>query len=160
MKRNITILLLLLFLLPAAVAETITGRILWVYDGDTVILIEPAGTWRKIRLWGIDAPETNQPYGREAAAELIDLVGRKRVKVEIKDVDRYGRTVGVIHQSWRNVNYTMVRRGAAWHYVEYAPDCRALKGAETYARKRKLGLWKSQSPVPPWIWRKEKAKSK
>ena len=60
-----------------------------VTDGDTVVTSEGD----RIRLWGIDAPEMNQPYGKEATIALTGLIHEKKLFAEIIDTDRYGRQV-------------------------------------------------------------------
>lgn len=59
-------------------------------DGDTLTVITPNQTKLRIRMFGIDTPETpkgtkfpGQPYGKEADAYLKQLVEGKRLKVEI-----------------------------------------------------------------------------
>jgi hypothetical protein len=76
--------------------RTEEGRVARVADGDTVTVITPNQTKLRIRMLGIDAPETpkgakfpGQPYGTDAEAYLKQLVEAKRVSVEIYGVDRY-----------------------------------------------------------------------
>ena len=57
-------------------AETIRARVLWVQDGDTVIVTVPDGRWFRVRLWGIDAPESEQPGGKDAIRSLVDVESR------------------------------------------------------------------------------------
>ena len=116
MIRLIIISFLTLLIAVSSPAETIRGRVLWVQDGDTVALTASNGLWFRVRLWGIDAPESDQPGGQAALTELIRLVGRKQVTVDIKDRDRYGRLVGVILYRKRDINLEMLRLGQAWHY--------------------------------------------
>jgi micrococcal nuclease len=78
----------------------------------------PNQTKLRVRLYGIDAPETpkgtkfpGQPFGEEAAAYLTQLVGNKRIQVEIYSVDRYRRLLGVILMGGRNINLGMIEAG-------------------------------------------------
>ena len=141
-------------------AETLRCRALWIHDGDTVTVTANDGRWYKVRLFGIDAPEADQPGGNEATRELIRLIGRRTVTVTVKDQDRYGRIVGVINYRDTDINREMLTRGHAWYYQRYAPDQDEYTDAERLAREEKSGLWKSESsPIPPWVWRKMKRKA-
>lgn len=75
-----------------------------VVDGDTLVLIDKT----RVRLHGIDTPERDQPYGKQATSVLDALIETK-VFVEEKDTDRYGRLVGVLYTAeGLNVNLEMV----------------------------------------------------
>ena len=70
-------------------ADTLSGRVVRVIDGDTLIVLDAAKTQQKIRLQGIDAPERGQPFGTKSKEHLSDLVAGKVVLVEYHDLDRY-----------------------------------------------------------------------
>lgn len=137
--------------------EIITGQVIRVSDGDTIV-VSHNGTESKIRLYGLDAPEMMQARGRESKKYLARLVSGKTVKVEIKDVDRYKRLVARVFVETIEVDRQMVAAGQAWVYESYckAAICRNLRQLQTEAKKKRLGLWRDKSPTPPWIWRKEK----
>ena len=79
------------------------------------------GAAEKIRLWGIDCPESKQPFGTRAKQFTGDLAFGKTVAVRVRDVDRYHRTVAeVILPDGRNLNQELVRAGLAWWYQQYA----------------------------------------
>lgn len=149
-------IIILIFLCIASFGESLRGRVFWVKDGDTVVLNLRDGRWFTVRLYGIDAPEAEQEYGREATLALIGLIGRRNVTVEVVSTDRYNRKVGRIIYRKQNINLEMIKSGAAWHYAAYAPDNEQFALAQKAAREARIGLWKSESPVPPWIWRKQK----
>ncbi|KAI0497276.1 hypothetical protein KFK09_020499 [Dendrobium nobile] len=109
----------------------------------------------RIRLRGIDAPESSMPYGKEAKEELVKLVQGKRVKVYVYGDDRYGRCVGDVYCNGTFVQEKMLRRGFAWHYNAYdqRPE---LAAWEKEAREARLGLWSVANPEKPWEWRKNK----
>lgn len=137
---------------PLAAQITFTAGVERVTDGDTLTLRVGEVTYRA-RLNGIDAPERNQPYGREATAELQQLVVGRSVLVEVPDVDRYGRLIVKLFVDGRSVNEELVRRGAAWQYVEFDRSAQ-LAAAEAAARAARAGLWALENPVPPWEWRR------
>jgi endonuclease YncB( thermonuclease family) len=109
----------------------------------------------KVRLHGIDAPETGQDFGSRAKQAASDLAFGKEVTVRPVERDRYGRTVAeVILPGGRSLGQEMVRRGMAWWHRAYAPADAALERLEAEARAAKAGLWSQPHPVPPWDWRK------
>lgn len=115
------------------------------------------GRAERIRLWGIDCPEKRQPFGTRATQFTGDLAFGKDVKVLVRDVDRYGRTVGeVILPDGRSLNRELVRAGLAWWYRHYAPRDRELERLEAEARVARRGLWADAYPVAPWEWRRER----
>ena len=164
--------LLLLFALPALGKEPIRvveGKVVKVSDGDTVQVMTGEGTKLKVRLYGIDAPETpkvnrrtgkvnkpGQPYGEEAERALAQKIVGKTVRLEIMDIDQYKRMVSRIILDGRDVNREMVREGWAWAYKQYlqSPHASEYIGAEKQARLAKLGLWQQGNPQPPWEFRK------
>ena len=141
---------------PKATAETavpanaVEHRVSRIVDGDTVYLKD--GT--KVRLHGIDTPERDQPYGKQATHNLDKLIGGKVFVVE-KDTDRYGRLVGVIYTpEGVNVNEAMVCNGSAWWYSRYAKFDSGLRKCQAEAKEAELGLWADDDPMPPWEWRR------
>ena len=138
--------------------KKIVGKVTRVSDGDTVWVTDAAGK-HKIRLDKIDAPESDQPYGKESTRFLHDLVFGKEVEVQWTDKDRYGRILGTLflkqEQGTVEVNLTMVKNGCAWHY-SFHDNTPAYAEAEKDARKNRRGLWASDSPINPYQWRKAK----
>ncbi|KAJ0258663.1 Staphylococcal-like nuclease CAN2 [Hirschfeldia incana] len=107
----------------------------------------------RIRLRGIDAPESQMPFGKEAQEELLKIVQWKSLKVFVYGEDRYGRCVGDLYCNGVFVQEAMLKKGLAWHYVAY--DKRTvLANWEKEARQKRIGLWASSNPEKPWDWRK------
>jgi endonuclease YncB( thermonuclease family) len=74
--------------------------------------------------------------------------------VHVRDLDRYGRTVGdVTLPDGRNLSQEVVHAGYAWWFRQYSADYR-LATLEARARSGHLGLWADPNPVPPWEWRR------
>jgi micrococcal nuclease len=162
MRTNSCVVLLLLAGLATAdtssltlAAETLTGKVVAVHDGDTLTVLGAGNTQHKVRLHGIDAPESKQAFGNVAREALADLVFGNEVDVEVVDKDRYGREVGKVHVGGRYVNAEMVRQGLAWRYLQYDKK-NDFGGFEDDARKQRRGLWADAHPVAPWEWRKER----
>jgi micrococcal nuclease len=93
-----------LLLGPEIGAGDFSGRVVGISDGDTITVMHD-GRAEKIRLYGIDAPEKGQAFGNRAKQFVAALAFGKKVKVEARDQDRYGRTVAdVILPDGRNLN--------------------------------------------------------
>ncbi len=153
------------FILPLscfAEVRTVEGVVTYVSDGDTLWVRTIDGKELKIRLYGIDAPEIRhrekpgQPFGRQAAMGLRSKVRGRHVSIEVRDVDRYGRLVGVVRFNGRDINLEMVKEGWAWAYRTYLerPYASEYIEAEKKARAGKRGLWKQVNPQPPWEFRR------
>lgn len=161
-------LLILFFLLTQAHALEVSGIVYRVLDGDTIHLLPENKLPAKIKIHkdktisvrfrGIDAPEKAQPYGKESMENLRNLIENKKVTVDVKDIDRYGRIAGYVYLNGKNINLEQVKAGLAWAYTEYLdrPYASEFYEAEKEARRQKLGLWKQLNPKPPWEWRKLK----
>lgn len=153
MKRIIASLLLLFGItLTSASAEVLTGKCSYVQDGDSIKVI-PDGSEDevRVRLHGIDAPEKNQEFSQQSRKKLEKLTRGKRVRVEVQEVDRYGRYVGKVYVGRVYVNLEMVKAGLAWHYDFHADDesDRDLSAAQAAAKSARKGLWRDDSIVNP-----------
>lgn len=141
---------------PAQAAELLQGRVS-VIDGDT---LEMHG--QRIRLFGMDAPETGQPCtrpdgspwrcGRDAAFALADLAQSHVVSCQLKDRDRYGRIVAVCRIGAIDLGRWVVEQGFAVAYRRYSLD---YVSAEDDARRARRGFW-AGSFEPPESWRHRK----
>ncbi|CAL9127846.1 unnamed protein product [Musa textilis] len=109
----------------------------------------------RIRLRGIDAPESEMPYGKEAKAELLKLVEGKPLTIHVYGVDRYGRRVGDVYCGGIFVQERMLKGGFAWHYATYDQRPEFARW-EKEARAARRGLWASSHPEKPWEWRKSR----
>jgi len=136
---------------PAA-AQTFSGEVVGVKDGDTIEVMR-GGRAVTVRLHGIDTPESGQPFGTRAKQFTSTQVFGERATVRVVDTDRYGRLVGVVTNEGTELNASLVRAGMAWWYEQYAPDDRQLRRLQAQARSSDRGLWSRPGPVPPWDWR-------
>jgi endonuclease YncB( thermonuclease family) len=153
----------LLLLLPFALAQadTLTGRVVRVTYGDTIVVLDASKVQHKIRLQGIDAPERGQAFGTRSQENLSDLVAGKSVVVDYSKYDRYQRILGKVLLNREDVNLEQIEAGMAWHYKKYqgeqsSSDRITYSDAEREARRQKLGLWRDPEPVPPWEYRQAK----
>lgn len=154
MTRTVVALVLLGAFFPALAADTITGTAS-VIDGDT---IEIHG--QRIRLHGIDAPESRQtctrdgkPWrcGKDAAFALSDFIGDHTVSCSQTDTDRYKRIVAVCRIGSENINAWLVHSGWAMDWPKYSKG--AFADDQKSAKASKLGVWGSEFEEP-WVWRK------
>jgi endonuclease YncB( thermonuclease family) len=158
---HLVIALLLVLAQSIALAETLSGRVVRVTDGDTIVILDASNTQHKIRLQGIDAPERGQAYGTKSKEHLSDQVAGKTVDVDYSKRDRYQRIVGKVVLGGQDMNLEQIQAGMAWHYKKYqgeqtSDDRIAYSDAELDARRDRLGLWVDQNPVPPWEYRQAK----
>jgi endonuclease YncB( thermonuclease family) len=132
---------------PAA-AETVSGSAT-VTDGDTLEIGE-----RRIRLFGIDAPEAQQTCdrrgetwacGEESANQLRALIGSKQVACTGDETDQYGRLVAVCSVGYLELNKTMVAEGWATAFRKYSA---AYVADEIRAGSGRRGLWASDFVLP------------
>ncbi|HKR36126.1 MAG TPA: thermonuclease family protein [Steroidobacteraceae bacterium] len=132
------------------------GPLVRVKDGDSLVA-KVQGVEMEFRLSDIDAPELDQPYGREAKRELSALAAGKQLVLMPFDTDRYGRTVVHVWNGNTHINAELMKRGAAWFYAEFARN-EALYDVEQEARNAKRGLWALplKDRVEPWVWRERK----
>jgi micrococcal nuclease len=153
--NKIANLLLLLFISSICSAEYLDNlSIKKIIDGDTVHVFHQDETY-KVRLIEIDAPERNQPYGKDSTDYLKLLLNEGKVDVEIFGTDRYGRKLGRLYCKGSDINREMVTAGYAWVYDDYVTD-RSFYENQSEARELKKGLWKDSNSIPPWEWRKRK----
>ena len=149
--------------------RTVTGTVTKVSDGDTIHVTTPERTKLRVRLYGVDAPETpkinqrtgrinkpGQPRGEESWKALEAKIMGRQVRLEIIDIDRYKRMVGMIWIGERNINLEMVREGYAEAYVEYLkePYRSQFMRAEMEAKSARKGIWSLPDYERPKDFRK------
>ncbi len=140
------ILLALLFVSAQAFGQTVT-------DGDT---IKANGVI--YRLWGIDAPESNQTCadgwaaGREATKAILELMRGRSVECDARGQDRYRRTIALCRADGRDLGADMVRAGMAWAFLRYSHD---YVSEEAEAKAAGLGLH-VHGCQPAWEWRAQR----
>ena len=150
----------LLICLPlSASADTLTGKVVKITDGDTLYVLDANYKEHKIRLAGIDAPERKQAYGLASRKHLLSIVAGKQVTVEYQKRDRYGRILEKVLLDGIDACLEQVKAGFAWHYKKYQheqslEDQRLYADAENQAREGRLGLWRENNPIPPWEHRR------
>ena len=155
--RHLVLLLPLLAAAHAAAADTISGNVVSIGDGDTLTLVDKAGKRHRIRLAEIDAPERKQPYGAKSRNSLAEICFHKPAVVETSGTDSHGRVIGRVSCAGVDANAEQVRRGMAWVFARSTLPNSPLPEMEANARLRRLGLWAGEKPEPPWKWRERHA---
>ncbi len=166
--KLITRILLLGFLVvfgPIAHSDQLSCpcEVVKVLEGDTIHVTDQTGQRFKVRLVGIDAPETGQAFSDASAQNLSRLVLGQTVEVVFDKRDRYGTIQGKVLLEGVDINLKQVQDGFAWHYKQnqrdQSPtDRRKYSLAEVGARNAERGLWTGRA-TPPWEFRRAPGKS-
>jgi len=162
MRRSLPLILILLIpglLVSAALSDDlVTAKVVGVADGDSITVLAPGNNQVKIRLHGIDCPESGQAFGKRAKQFTSNQCFGKTITYCMVDIDRYGRTVATVYlDDGRELNLEIIKAGYAWHYRRYS-DRQDYADAEEQARAANLGLWSDPHAKPPWEWRRDRRK--
>ena len=153
--------------LPAPIAP-FPAVAMAVESGDSVV-VRHTRTQRveRVRLEGVDAPESGQPYGQIAAAALLEGVRGESLVVSATARESDGSLRGYVcvaeapfFADWTypdcepeaSVNHDLTQAGHVW-VAAAGKDEPAMAAAQTHAQGQRLGLWAAEAPVPPWQWR-------
>jgi endonuclease YncB( thermonuclease family) len=116
------------------------------------------GSRYRIELFGIDAPELNQPWGRTATDRLYSLLTGRFVVITGANPGEDGVVAGSLTFRDRDVALDLIHDGLAWSTILPANDGATLHpypAAEFQARIARRGLWSDETPIPPWEWRRQ-----
>ncbi|MDB5965651.1 MAG: hypothetical protein JWQ72_2151 [Polaromonas sp.] len=138
---------------PSHVAQTQTGVVTHVVDGDTLWLRTTSEARLKVRLSGIDAPEMCQEGGAASRAALKRRVAGQTVTVAFARHDDYGRALATVHVHGEDVGRWMVSQGQAWSYA-YRRDAGPYAAEQARAQAARLGLFRQASAENPRTFRK------
>jgi len=95
-----------------------SGRVTRIVDGDTFWI---SGQDVRIRVWGLDAPETNRPGGAAATAAMTRLVSGQVLHCRQRDIDRFGRIVGQCFlPDGRDITREMIRSGTSTEFCRFS----------------------------------------
>lgn len=143
----------------AVAGDTQTAEVLYVLDGDSLrarLGATAAGEECELRLWGIDAPEKNQPGADLSRQALKTLVHGKTITIHVITVDQFDRLVVQMQVGTTDVtdiNLSQIKHGHAWWFRRFAAHATAYQAAETQARSDHVGLWADKQPEAPWAYR-------
>jgi micrococcal nuclease len=126
--------------------RTVISGAAYVVDGDTITLRKT-----QIRLFGIDAPEMDHPFGRKAKSALIDICKGRTVHAEILEEDDHGRTVAICRlDDGRDLSAEMVKLGLAIDWPKYSDG--AYKEYETDDARKRLWLADARQKGRMYLW--------
>ena len=159
-------LIVMLFLLSTYSFADFNAKVVHIIDGDTIDVLVENNKKLRIRLLGIDTPELKQYFGHESSSYLKKILNGKSVRI-ISNPDKnkpytqgyYKRIIGKVLLNGVDINLEMIKKGMAWHFKKYKKnqpldESRSYNEAESKARKKNIGLWSEDNPLPPWKWRK------
>ncbi|MGE5492647.1 MAG: thermonuclease family protein [Actinomycetota bacterium] len=157
---------MLAWVLPLPAAADLIGRVAEVNEGDALTVVVNGREQMRVRLLGIDAPESYQDFAGQAKSNLGALVSGRDVRLADVQKDRFGRTWARVWVSGADcvqatcpqtvdVGLAQVAAGWAWHDPQQSKewpsaDRQRYSEAEFMAKVRRLGLWAGKSPVAPW----------
>ena len=163
MEKKLIYIIIFLLISKISFAEEISGNAN-IIDGDSIKI----GS-KKIRLFGIDAPEIKQKCkkiyfsisfiifqknydcGLNSKRALKKKINNKRISCRIRSKDRYGRILAIFYLEKKDLNMWMVQSGNAIAYKRYS---KRYLTQENEAKKKKIGLW-SGTFLEPEKWRRK-----
>ncbi len=160
MLRNIV---LMICVMSAVVATEIKsnkqifkGEVISIIDGDNVVIRinsyeMDSGKEIPIRIYGIDAPELRQRYGKTAKRYLARWILGRNVEVHLEEFDNLGKAHATVYFKNIDVGKIMVQKGLAWAYRQYSSK---YTQDEVNARQLKIGIWSKDNPIEPREYRR------
>ena len=155
MKMKVVCTLAALLLMGAVWAnDGITGKVVTVIDGNTLEVVGDDNETVKVSLIGIDCPELGQEYGDKAKNFLEKMILEKKVAVKFQGKDRWGNYLAIVtFKGDVDPRVELLKEGLAW-----TAEKNPIPEFEQYkekAREKNKGLWKQESPIAPWIYRRQ-----
>lgn len=136
---------------PIKATDCLTGHAR-IIDGDTIVIRKT-----QIRLFGIDAPELDHPYGHKAKWALIGLCKGKHVRAEVLERDVHGRTVAKCYlPDGRDLSAEMVKRGWAIDWPKFSGG--KYGQLEVSGARKKMWLADARQKGHMHVWRKYEAR--
>lgn len=149
-----TILICILFFITGC-AHKIDAKVIYVYDGDTIKVLDENNNSIVVRFADIDCPEKNQPYGQVAKYFVSQECLNQPVRLIITGSDKYGRTIATVYYTGINLNQQLLTNGLAWYSVKYSHNPTYEK-LFYQAKQNHIGLWSEPHPINPSKWRHSK----
>jgi len=156
--KNIAVFAVLVMAAAGLNGAAFTG---WGYkalDGDSITVAISTEKIISIELAGIDCPELEQDFGKEAQDFTKNFIYKKKLNVEIIAYEAEDRISGRVSLEDKDLSLALIEAGLAWYDKNKSPD-KNLAKAQKSAKKAKKGLWSNPNPTPPWIFRASHEKS-
>lgn len=154
---KITSFLLFIFISTCAVAQTFTGKVVNVIDGNTFEIIDDYDEVIKFILSEVDCPELGQELSEEAKSFSENLISKKKVEVTVTGKDMWGNKLVIIKMKNGDLLHeALIIEGLAWASKKSEPKVAQL---EDKAKIDKKGIWAMAEPTPPWVYRRQQTMS-
>lgn len=160
-RRPAWVALAFTLMIPAASADSFTGRVVEVADGDTLTLLV-GRQHHKIKIAAIDAPERYQAWGDQARTNLSRLALSQTAVADCPRLDhRSALYICKLTVDTLDIGIEQIKDGMAWWFRgdahQQSTEAQSAYGsAELLAKLRRQGLWRDTNPVPPWNFRGER----
>ena len=154
LKKIASYTILLIGLFPGSALAEREVKVVDVFDGDTLI-VSLDGRAEIIKLFGVDSPDKEQPFGLEARGFASDMVSGRVIQVISVEKSRY-EMVKVYYEN-KCLNEELLKAGYAWYNINGSINEQWVQ-MEQQARYERKGLWSEDNPVPPWQYLSSKSK--
>jgi micrococcal nuclease len=162
MKNNRFVLFILSFLLFAGSVfcqQNVSGKVVEIIDGKTVVIQISTGKLTAV-LQYIEIPEPEQPLSQAVKNHLKELVLDKNIDFRASGIAP-NKTLGQIYLNGVDIGQQLVRDGAAWHISstktgQSLDDSDQYEGVQALAKSERRGIWSIRDIKPPWEFRAEK----
>jgi endonuclease YncB( thermonuclease family) len=156
-RNQVLIAIALTLMSTAASADSLTGRVVNIADGDTLTLLVGRQPY-KIQIAAIDAPERYQAWGDQSRTNLSRLTLNRTAVANCSRLERWDHQACQVTVNGIDIGLQQIKEGMAWWirqdaHAQSAEDQSAYESAELMAKMRRLGLWGATNPVPPWEFR-------
>lgn len=131
----------------------ISGKVIEVIDGNTIEVLAEDKTTYKIVFAGVDSPELTQEFGERAKQYLEKMLLKQQVHVQFQGKDRKGNYIAVVIKDKLDPRVELLKEGLAW--TSEKDPLPELESIRVKAQQRGKGLWKTENPTPPWIYRRQ-----
>jgi len=136
---------------PDSLSDGLVAEVVYVVDGDTAV-VSVDGKMMKVRLIGVDTPETVHPfkpveyYGKQASDFLKDLLTGQRITLNFDQtkIDKYGRVLAYVNLGDLFVNAEIIKQGYGYAYTRFPfKYLEEFVAYEEAAKEAGLGIWQN-----------------
>ncbi len=142
-------MIIILSLTSLVYAQDFSGKVLAATDSDNISIMNSNGAAVTVRLYCIACPAPGQPYSKEAAQYLQNLIVGKNVDVEVKWQDYDNKQVSKLSIDGNDVGAQLAGAGLAWYDSKVYQDGQ-VAAAVVQAQSQKTAIWSQPNPVAPW----------
>ena len=156
MHRLITFFFFNLIISQSFAQNQFSGKVVDVVDGNTLLVIDDYQDTISVILKSVDCPELNQEMGEAARTYTAKYSLGLTVGVELFGKDRFGNDIANITINNTDLSKSLLKAGLAWYCHKNKGDV-ALQALEKSSRSKKIGIWKAENPIEPWIFRRQQS---